>query len=372
MTESAYLLAAFAFLIGAFLYGLLVLLVWQKNGKREKDWVFLFAMTALAVWCLTNALAAALGTVLEKPRDTFELLLLQIAYPVLYIVPPAIRHTMVLSQLSQQGWRKWTNVALNYMAIVPVVVHLIMSSRPLPEHYGPAFSGLLFFYVPLTLMEIHKRQELRGRYTQNPGLRSVIWAGMGGALVMAALPPFFCLSYPEHTDLIGLFGKFGALPPALAIAYGVLRYRFMDVVLTRGLLYTSLGGLFIGFYVLAIQYGGPLLFPTADSHPVAFAAGVLLLLFIFHFLFHVARDGLQKAIERSVFRHHLRSAEVLRGYSHTLTAWSDLDGLCRSFTERVTTSVGLSYGAILFADGTVYRTELPPQSSPLIREDILP
>jgi signal transduction histidine kinase len=370
MTEFAYLFAAFAFLVGTFIYGLLVFLVWQKSTKNEKDWVFLFAMTALAIWCLTNTLAASLGTVLEKPRDAFEQVLLQIAYPALYIVPPAIRHMMVLSLLSQQGWRKWANVALNYLGIIPVVLHLILSSRPLPEHYGPAFSGLLFFYIPLTLIEIRKRQELRLRYAENLGSRSVIWAGMGGALLLVALPPFFCHSYPEHANLIGLIGKFGALPPALAIAYGVLRYRFMDVVLTRGLLYSSLGGLFMGFYVLAIQYGGPWLFSTADSHPVAFAAGVLFLLFVFHFLFHVTRDGLRRAIERSVFHHRMQSEEILKSFSQTLMRWSDLDGLCRSFTERVTDSLGLSYGATLFADGATYRTGGSLQASPLTRDDL--
>src|SRR5260221_5550335 len=370
MTEFAYLLAAFAFLVGAFIYGLLALLVWQKNAKNEKDWDFLFTMMALSVWCLTNALAASLGTVLEKPRDTFELLLLQIAYPVLYTVPPAIRHTLVLSQLSQHGWRKGINVALNYLGIAPVVLHLAMSSRPLLEHYGPAFSGLLFMYIPLTLLEIQKRQELRVRYAQRPGSRSVIWAGMGGALLLAALPPFFCPLYPEHADLVGLLEKFGALPPALAIAYGALRYRFMDVVLTRGLLYSALGGLFIGLYVLVIQYGGEWLFPLDDSHPVAFAAGVLLLLFAFHFLFYVARDGVRKAIERSVFRHRLRSAELLRGFSRTLTAWSDLGELCRSFTERVTESAGLLRGTILFADGAAYHTEQRQQCSLRRDEDL--
>ena len=370
MTEFAYLFAGFVFLVGAFVYGLLVLLVWQKQTKNEKDWVFLFAMTALAVWCLTNMAASSLCTVLEKPRNTFELLLLQIAYPVLYTVPPAIRHLMVLSQLSQQGWRKWGNVALNYFGIVPVVLHLLMSARPLPEHYGPAFSGLLFFYIPLTLIEIRKRRELRARYAQNQASRSVIWTGMGGALVLVALPPFFCRSYPEYADLIGLIGKFGALPPAFAIAYGVLRYRFMDIVLTRGLLYSSLGGLFIGLYLLAIHYGGPLLFPAVDSYPVAFAAGVLLLLFVFHFLFHVARDGLRKAIERSVFRHRLRSEEMLRSFSQTLTTWTELGSLCRSFTERVATSLGLSSGVILFADGTVYSAEVSSATSQATREEI--
>jgi signal transduction histidine kinase len=354
MTESAYLFAAFAFLIGTFLYGLLVVLVWQRNTKSEKDWVFLFAMTALAVWCLSNALVSALGTVLEKPRNTFEQMLLQVAYPVLYTIPPAIRHLMVLSRLSRQGWRKWAGVALNYFGIVPVVLHLLMSSRPLPEHYGPAFSGILFVYLPLVLIEIHRHQELRDRYTQTPGSRSVIWAGMGGALALAALPPFLCKPYPEYTDLAGLIGKFGALPPALAIAYGVLRYRFMDVVLTRGLLYSSLGGLLLGLWLLAIHYGGTWLFPRENFRPVALTVSVLVVLVVFHFLLHVLRDGLQKAIERSVFPHRLRSEEVLKSFSQTMTAWSDLKGLCESFIEKVTESLGLRHGALLFADGGMY------------------
>jgi signal transduction histidine kinase len=352
--ETVYLIAVFAFSLTAFIYGLMALLVWHKSVKAEGDWVFLFTMAALAFWCLSNALVSSFGTILEKPRNPLGWILLQTSYPVLYAVPPAIRHCMVLSQLSTTGWRKWTNVALNYLAMVPVIIHLHDSPRPLPEHYGPAFSAPLFFYFPLTLLEIRKRKELRTRYAQKPGIRLVMWVGLGGALFLAAVPSLLCVLYPEKTDLIGLLGKFAAFPPAFAIAYGVFRYRFMDIVLTRGLLYSSLGGLFLGLYLLVIQYGRKWLFPEGGFHPVAFAVGILILLFALHFLFHVLRDGLQKGIDHCFFRHRLRSAEVLKSFSQTLTAWSDLGGLCRSFAEKVTESLGLSYGVVLFSDGTVY------------------
>ena len=254
--ETVYLIATFAFFVTAFIYALLVRLVWHKSSKTEGEWVFLFTMAALAFWCLSNALVSSLGTILEKPRTTFEWILLQTSYPVLYAVPPAIRHCMVLSHLSKKGWRKWTGIALNYLAMVPVIIHLHTSSRPLLEHYGPAFSGLLFFYLPLTMIEIWKRQELRTRYAQKPGSRQVIWVGLGGALLLAVIPDFLCYLHPEKVDVISLIPKLGALPPALAIAYAVFRYRFMDIVLTRGLLYSSLGGLFLGLYLLVIQYGG--------------------------------------------------------------------------------------------------------------------
>jgi signal transduction histidine kinase len=352
--EAVYLIAAFAFFVTAFIYGLLTLLVWQKSVKNEGDWVFFFTMAALAFWCLSNALVSSFGTILEKPRSPLEWILLQTSYPLLYVVPPAIRHCMVLSQLSTTGWRKWASIALNYLAMVPVIVHLQISPRPLLEHYGPAFSAPLFFYLPLTLIEIRKRKELRSRYAQKPGARLVMWIGLGGALLLAQLPSFFCHLYPEKTDLISLVPKLAALPPALAIAYGVLRYRFMDMVLTRGLLYSSVGGLFLGFYLLVAQYGRKWLSPEGGSHPVAFAVAILTLFFAFHLLLHALRDGLQKGIDRSFFRRHWKSAEVLKSFSQTLTAWSDLGGLCRSFTEKVTESLSLSYGVVLLNDGAVY------------------
>jgi signal transduction histidine kinase len=273
---------------------------------------------------------------------------------LLYAVPPAIRHCLVLSQLSTTGWRKWAGIALNYLVMVPVIIHLQTSPRPLPEHYGPAFSGPLFFYFSLTMIEIWKRNALWTRYAQKPGSWQVIQAGLGGSLLLAIIPDFLCYLYPEKGDVISLIPKLAALPPALAIAYGVFRYCFMDIVLTRGLLYSSLGGLFLGLYLLVVQYGGKWLFPEGGFYPLSFAVGILTLLGVFHFLFHIVRDGLQKGIDRCLFRHRLRSAEVLKSFSQTRTTWSDLGGLCRGFTEKVTEGLGLSFSVVLFSDGTVH------------------
>src|SRR5262245_24673154 len=161
--ETIYLLAAFAFFVTACIYGLLAQLVWQKRVKSEGDWVFLFTMKACAYWCLSNALVSSLGTVLEKPTNALGYILFHTSYPILYAIPSLIRHCMVLSQLSMRGRRKWIHLALNYLGIVPIVIHLQISPRPLLEHYGPAFSGLLFIYLPLTIIEVRKRAELRTR-----------------------------------------------------------------------------------------------------------------------------------------------------------------------------------------------------------------
>src|SRR3989442_1907447 len=185
--------------------------------------------------------------------------------------------------------------------MIPVIIPLQTSPRPLPEHYGPTFSGPLFFYLPLTIIEIRKRKELRTRYAQKPESLQVIWAGLGGALLLEGLPHFFCHLYPEKTDFIGFIGKFAAFPPAFAIAYGVFRYRFMDIVLTRGLLYSSLGGLFLGLYLLVVQYGGKWLFSLGGLSPVALVVGGLGLLSALHFLLPLLTDGFEKGIERCFF-----------------------------------------------------------------------
>jgi signal transduction histidine kinase len=352
--DAIFLIATFAFFVTFCIYGLLTQLVWHKRTKNEQDWVFLVTMVACAYWCLSNALASASATTLEQPTSALGTFLFQTSYPVLYLVPSLIRHCLVLSRLSFHGWRRWTHLILNYIAILPIVYHLYTSPRPLPDHYGPAFSGLLFLYLPLTILEVKMRAELRARHLFKPESRLIVYAGLGGVLLMSAVAEFFCRLHPDRAAIISLVPKLSPLPPALAIGYSVLRYRFMDMVLTRSLLYSALGGLFLGFALLISYYGGGWLFPDQSFRPVAFAVRLLLILFAFHFLFHVLRDGLQRKIERSFFRHRLRSAEILKRFTQMLTSWSDLDGLCRDAVEKITNSLGLTSASILFADGTTY------------------
>ena len=115
--DAIYLIAAFAFFVTAGIYGLLTHLVWHKRVKSEQDWVFLVTTIACAYWCLSNALAASFGTILEKPSNALGTFLFQTSYPVLYAVPSLIRHCLVLSRLSVTGGRRWTYLALNYLGI---------------------------------------------------------------------------------------------------------------------------------------------------------------------------------------------------------------------------------------------------------------
>ena len=175
--------------------------------------------------------------------------------------------------------------------------------------------------------------------------------------------------YPENADLVSLIPKFGPLPAALALAYSVLRYRFMDVVLKKSLLYSLLSGLLLGLYLFGVKYGAEWLFPAGGLHPVVFDLIVILVLI---FAFQPLKAGLQKGIDRFFFRRHIEIAEVLKSFSQTLTTWSDLEGLCQSFVKKVTESLGLSHGAILLADGTMHGLRPSPLPSPFQGEGEFP
>lgn len=364
--DAIFLIATFAFFVTAGIYGLLTHLVWHKRVKSEQDWVFLITMVACAYWCLSNAIVSSFGTILEKPSNTLGTILFQTGYPVLYLVPSLIRHCLVLNRLSLSGWQRRLSLALNYLGILPVLYYLHASPKPLPEHYGPAFSILLFVYLPLTIIEIKKRKELRARYIHKPGARLIVYLGLGGVLVMCGLSSVFCSLYPDKASFISLIPKLSPLPPALAIGYSVLRYRFMDMVFTRSLLYSALGALFLGFALLVANYGGGWLFPEHSFRPVVFAVRLLVIFFTFHFLFHLLRDGLQRSIDRSFFRHRLRSAEILKHFGQRLSSWSSLDGLCRDSVEKITSSLGLTSATFLFGDGTVYGYSDTAKTQPTI------
>jgi len=364
--DAIYLIATFAFFVTFCIYGLLAHLVWHKRVKSEQDWVFLVTMVVCAYWCLSNTVVSAFGTTLEQPSNALGTFLLQTSYPVLYTVPSLIRHCLVLSRLSFSGRQRWISLALNYLGILPIFYYLYAFPRPLPEHYGSAFSLLLFIYLPLTIIEVKKRVELHTRYIHKPGKRLIVYAGLGGVLVMSAVSFFFCSLYPDRAPFISLIPKLSPLPPALAIAYSVLRYRFMDMVLTRSLLYSTLGGVFLGLSLLIAYYGGGWLFPDRGFRPVAFAIRFLLIFLVFHFLFHVLRDGLQKSIEHSFFRRRLRSVEKLKRFTQRLSSWSSLDELCQDSVEKITHGLDLASATILLADGTQYSCGGTPSVQPAI------
>lgn len=355
--ETAYLIAAFAFVVTALIHGLLALSVWQKSTRCEVDWTFFFSMLASAFWCVGNAVASAFGTPLEKSPSALGQALSVASYFVLYTIAPIIRHCVVLSQLSMKGWRRWASLALNYLGVIPFALL-----------FGYNVSPLFLVYITLIIIEVRRTGGLRSRYAQGSGLRPIMRVGLGGTLLLVALPPVLCPFYPDKADLICLIPKFGSLPPALVLAYVVLRYRFMDIVLKRSLLYSLVSGLLLGLYLLGVRYGAEALFPAGGPHTVALD---LFLILVLIFAFQPLKAGLQKGIDRLFFCscRDLKSAEVQKNFSQAFTHWSDLEALCRSFAEKVTKSLGVTYGTILFSDETLHGFTPSPQPSAFRGED---
>lgn len=369
--ETWYLAAAYVFALSCLAHTLLMMLVWRKNGKQEVDWVALLVLGASAFGNLSDALGAFVLATPGQPHTPLSHTLARIDLPLHFVLPPAIRHCLVLSLLPLQGWKKWAQVSVNYAAIIPVVFAAWAFSSPAPRPggslYGPAIGFLFLVYLTLSFIESRTRLEIQGFYTEKPWVRLLLPFCLAGSVFFIVLSHVLFYYYPDKEDVIFSIPSLGGVLPAFVLAYAVIRYRYIDVLIKRGLLYSMLSGLFLGLYLLGARYGGEWLFPEGGASSVAFNFLMILLLL---FAFQPLKGGLQREIDRIFFCscHSLKSAEVRKNLSQTLTTWTDLERLSASFTEKVTATVKTEYGAVLFGDGAV-RGLVPASQPALLRKD---
>ena len=184
--QTVYLVATFAFFVTAAIQGLLALAVLTKKDKSETDWVFIFAMGATAYWCLSNALVSSCGTILEEPNGSVGEWLYLTSYPVLYTVPPAMRHC-VASELGMPIQRKWRWAILNYTPVIPLMV-LFWNTSLASRHFveGPVLGGLFLIYTVLAVADIRKgcsqHSNLHTPRALMPGYRLVFGICLGSAI----------------------------------------------------------------------------------------------------------------------------------------------------------------------------------------------
>lgn len=369
--ETWYLAAAYVFALSCLVHILLVMLVWRKNGKQEVDWVALFVLSASAFGNLSDALGAFVLATPGQLQTPLSHTLARIDLPLHFILPPTIRHCLVLSLFPLQDWKKWAKVSVNYAAVVPVVFVAWAFSSPAPRHggslYGPAIGFLFLVYLTLSFIESRTRPEVQGFYTEKPWAQLLLSFCLVGSIFFIVLAHILFYFYPDQEDVIFSIPSLGGVLPAFVLAYAVIRYRYIDVLLKRGLLYSMLSGLFLGLYLLGARYGGDWLFAEGGASSVAFN---FLMILVLLFAFQPLKDGLQREIDRIFFCscHSLKNAEVRKNLSQILTTWTDLERLCASFTEKVTATVKTEYGAVLFADGAV-RGLVPSSQPALLRKD---
>ena len=357
--QTVYLVATFAFFVTAAIQGLLALAILTKKDKSETDWVFIFAMAATAHWCLSNALASSCGTVLEEPNGSLGGWLYLTSYPVLYTVPPAMRHC-VASELGMPIQRKWRWAVLNYAPVIPLML-LFWNTSLASRHFveGPVVGLLFLVYTVLAVTDIRRGRshhpKLQANMTLMPGYRLVFGICLGSAIFFPTVMGALCHLFPEFRLQVSLVPKLGAaLPVTLALAYIILRYRFMDIILKRSVLYTVLAGLLLGLYLVLVNSGAAWLFPEGKLRAVALDLLVILILI---FAFQPLKVRLQQSIDRLFFRRRLEGATLLQSFSQTLTSWSDLAGLCQSFVDKAQESLGVTSSTVLFADGAVHSTQ---------------
>ncbi len=120
----------------------------------------------------------------------------------------------------------------------------------------------------------------------------------------------------------------------ISITYAVLRYRLLDVdlMISRGLVYSLLTITVIGFYFVLVNLLGQLFhIASPASNPLILATFVLILAIFLNPL----RERLQRAVDRIFYKDRLDYRQALQDFSRTLTATLKLPLLFDVLLKRV-------------------------------------
>ncbi len=120
----------------------------------------------------------------------------------------------------------------------------------------------------------------------------------------------------------------------ISVAYAILRYRLLDVnlVISRGLVYSVLTVIVTGFYFLLVNIVGQLFrIASPASNPILMAVLVLILALGLNPL----KDRLQRAVDNVFYKDRLDYRQVLQDFSRALTATLELPVLFEMLLTRL-------------------------------------
>jgi hypothetical protein len=194
--------------------------------------------------------------------------------------------------------------------------------------------------LTLRFMRSHgaERQQLKGfTFVLMMTLAAFLIAGPGvGVVDDTGLLPY------GWADLIGnmawvllLFNLAIGIPLTLAIA--VFRYRLYDIdlVIKRTLVYGLLTAALLTMYLVSVVLLGRVLSPAVGQSDLAIAASTLAVAV----LFHPARNGIQRAIDRRLYRRRFDATQALNDFATRLPHELDLNAvradLCATADEAV-------------------------------------
>jgi PAS domain S-box-containing protein len=177
-------------------------------------------------------------------------------------------------------------------------------------------------------------------------LRWIVWGSSVGALpfVMLYLIPFlfgWSLSFSEYTAVL-----LGCIP--LAFASAIVRYRLMDieVIIKKGLVFSTVVIVLIAIYAITLQLVSRL--PGADQSRSTFWA--MLATLIVALVAPWLKNAIQAGLDRLYYRDRYDYRRALMSFARDLNSDLDLDRLTSRLVERVSETLGVEQMALFMPD----------------------
>ncbi len=335
-----YLLAVVYLVAGVWVY-------WRRPQTRIGQ--------AFAVFCC--AVAIVIGTVFDL-NTTHRLVRLWCA--ALPLATAAVIHLALVCPQERKLVQRWP--ALCFTPYLPALVLAVINELYLYDtanpraHFFPWLMSYIFAGLGMaifTSLLIHARQRPASSVVRQKAriilLGTVLAFGPTAVWIVASL-------------LARLFPGLGleiAFQPALnfpplmlfplAIAYATLRYRLLnvDLVISRGLVYTLLTILILAAYFFLIAVAGQVFhIETPASNPIVLALFIIALTVTLN----PVRNRLQRLINRFFFKEQPSFQTIMRDFGRALTATLELPVLLEVLLARVRSTLQVGRAMVFLAD----------------------
>jgi hypothetical protein len=179
------------------------------------------------------------------------------------------------------------------------------------------------------------RRLRRARGVERLQLKWVVFAGaVLAAVFLIGFPTFFFEGVPDAVErLRGSAFTFASAGIPVAAGIAILRYRLyeIDAVINRALVYAGLTATLAAAYVGSVLLLQLALDPVTSGSSLAVAVSTLAVAA----LFRPARGRIQRAVDRSFYRHKYDAARTLEGFSARMREQVNLDALGGELREVV-------------------------------------
>lgn len=331
-------LLVFLAIIVAIWCGVGFLIFWRKSD----DWMALLAAFVLIAFITSypgiSATALGLAVPALNPPIAILSVLGQVSVTVFFFLFPSGRFVP-----------RWIGLVL-LLALVQEVTLVLPAASPFNSNNWPGWlSSALIPYAAIIFSQIYRYRRVSNA-TQRQQTKWVVFGILIVVSGFIVLDPLFSAVFPAVSSpdspysLFQLIYPFLTLLLPLSIGFAILRYRLydIDILINRTLVYGTLTGILVLFYVglvIGLQSLVHVITGQVSQSPLVIVASTL----IIAALFHPLRWRIQNLIDRRFYRRKYDAAKVVAAFGATLRQEVDLDQLRSHLLEVVQETMQPSY-----------------------------